>query len=171
MGFIVDGAAGEEWARRVGMLSEQERARRLDAVNVLLSQPDDLCVALESELHVLRSRLVAGGPAAAAFAGIEVASPAERAIISAARAARPDMANCACGDDCEDGGEIPPAVVTRVRAYREANPGMEIAWDEETGVFAVVIPHPGGDPQVVAWSLDLAELLDQVGVPPAEELS
>lgn len=49
--------ADEEWAQRVQGLDEDERARRLQAVNVLLAHPDDLSTPLESELYVLRSQL------------------------------------------------------------------------------------------------------------------
>jgi len=49
--------SGEEWATRVRALSVGERARRLEAVNLLLAHPDALCAALESELYVLRDQL------------------------------------------------------------------------------------------------------------------
>lgn len=166
MGFIY-GAAGEEWARRVRRLGAQERERRLEAVNVLLGQPEDLCAPLESELYILRAQLL-DDPAEVAFAemlaDIQSATPAEQAVISAARAARD---RCMCGDDCEDGAGILPYAAVRMRAYLEANPGREFAWDEEAGIVAVIIPRPPGDPEVVAWSDDLAALLDQVGAPRA----
>ena len=50
--------AGEEWARRVRRLGEEERARRLQAVEVLLGAPDEICGPLESELYVLRTQLL-----------------------------------------------------------------------------------------------------------------
>lgn len=53
----IDGVDGEEWAQRIGRLSADERTRRIDAVNVLLSQPDEISDPLESELYVLRSEL------------------------------------------------------------------------------------------------------------------
>lgn len=53
----MDGVAGQEWAQRVRKLSPQERARRLEAVEILLAEPDDLCGALESELYALQGQL------------------------------------------------------------------------------------------------------------------
>lgn len=50
--------AGEERARRVRRLGEEERARRLRAVEVLLGEISD---PLESELYVLRTQLKGEG--------------------------------------------------------------------------------------------------------------
>lgn len=57
MSTSMNEVAGEEWAQRVRGLGEDERVRRLAAVNVLLAEPEDLCSALESELYVLRTQL------------------------------------------------------------------------------------------------------------------
>ncbi|MBO0821308.1 MAG: hypothetical protein J2P26_10705, partial [Nocardiopsaceae bacterium] len=51
--------AGEEWAKRVQRLSAAERDQRLQAVAVLLGQPDDISDGLESELYVLQEQLTA----------------------------------------------------------------------------------------------------------------
>lgn len=47
----------QEWAQRVRALGAEARARRIQAVNVLLDQPDDLSTPLESELHILLGEL------------------------------------------------------------------------------------------------------------------
>lgn len=49
--------AGEEWAQRIERLGAQERERRVQAVNVLLGQPDEISDGLEAELYVLRTQL------------------------------------------------------------------------------------------------------------------
>lgn len=53
----MDDITGDEWQQRIGMLSTGERMRRMEAVNVLLGQPDEISDPLESELYVLRSEL------------------------------------------------------------------------------------------------------------------
>lgn len=53
----MDIVAGEEWAKRAGRLGAGERARRLEAVEVLLAQTDEISDPLESELYVLRDQL------------------------------------------------------------------------------------------------------------------
>jgi sugar phosphate isomerase/epimerase len=50
-------AAEEEWAQRVRRLSPEARARRADAVSVLLEEPGDISGTLESELHILLGHL------------------------------------------------------------------------------------------------------------------
>lgn len=49
--------ADEQWAKRVQRLAPAERTRRLQAVEILLAEPDDLSNPLESELYILRDQL------------------------------------------------------------------------------------------------------------------
>lgn len=51
---------GEEWAKRVQRLGPDERARRAEAVRVLLDQPNEISDPLESELYILRGQLTGG---------------------------------------------------------------------------------------------------------------
>lgn len=57
MSTSMNEVTGEEWARRVQGLGEDERARRLQAVNVLLAEVDEISDPLESELYILRTQL------------------------------------------------------------------------------------------------------------------
>lgn len=46
-----------KWAKLVRGLSATERAKRLDAVEILLADPDATSDPLESELYILRDQL------------------------------------------------------------------------------------------------------------------
>lgn len=76
---------------------------------------------------------------------------------------------CTCGEIHPDG--VTPAMIGRMKAYVAAHPDRQFAVDDQAGIVAVVISHPPGDPEVVARSTDLADLLNRIGAPAAEELS
>lgn len=78
---------------------------------------------------------------------------------------------CVCGEVHPDGDGVTATTIARMRAYLVANPGHEFAVDEDAGIIAVIIPRPPDEPQVLHCSGDLAELLNRIGVPPAEILS
>lgn len=79
---------------------------------------------------------------------------------------------CVCGEVHEnDGDGVTPAVIVRMQAYLAENPGHQFAVDDEAGIAAVIIACGSGQPEVVAWSGDLIELLDHIGAPPAEDLT
>lgn len=89
---------------------------------------------------------------------IQPLSAAEQGVISAARA------GCLCGHAHEDGTGITPVTAARMRAYLQAHPGRQFAYDE--GIVALIIADPvGGAPEVLAWSYHLSELLDLIGAP------
>lgn len=92
---------------------------------------------------------------------------AEQGIIRAARDSRDRK--CLCGESHE--GAITPAAKARMLAYLAANPGRQFAYDEEDGIVAVIIPRGSDAPDVVAWADCLITLLDNIGAPPAAELS
>lgn len=93
---------------------------------------------------------------------------AEQDMLSAARASRE---RCLCGEVHDDGDGITPALVARIRGYLAANPGHQIAYDDEAGIVAVIIARDPGPPEVLAWSGCLVGLLDDIGAPPAAGLS
>ena len=74
-----------------------------------------------------------------------------------------------------DGEDIPAVIqplsaaeqgvisAARMRAYLQAHPGRQFAYDE--GIVALLIADPQGPPEVLAWSYHLAELLDLIGAP------
>lgn len=76
---------------------------------------------------------------------------------------------CACGAIHSDG--VTPAMIARMKAYVAAHPDRQFAVDDEAGIVAVIIPHPPDDPEVIDRSPDLADLLNRIGAPAAEELS
>lgn len=53
--------ADQEWVKRLRGLDPAERSRRLEAVQILLAEPDQLSTPLEAELYILRDEL--RGPA------------------------------------------------------------------------------------------------------------
>lgn len=57
MSINMNDVTREPWAQRVSGLSEGERERRIEAVDLLLDQPDDLSTPLETELYILRDYL------------------------------------------------------------------------------------------------------------------
>lgn len=61
--------SGTEWATLVHGLSAAERARRLEAVTVLLAHPDAISTPLESELYILRDQLWGDGGESVAAGG------------------------------------------------------------------------------------------------------
>lgn len=94
---------------------------------------------------------------------------AEQSVILAAQASQ---GRCVCGEVHEAG--ITPAVIARMKGYIAAHPGQQFAADEEAGIMAVIVtPDPAepGPPHIIAWSRDLLALLDDIGAPPAADLS
>lgn len=62
-------------------------------------------------------------------------------------------------------------MIARMNAYVATHPDRQFAVDDEAGIVAVVIPHSSGEPEVLAHSNDLSDLLNRIDVPAAEELS
>lgn len=101
----------------------------------------------------------------------QAATAAEQGILHAARACRE---RCACGEAHDDGADVTPAVIVRMRAYVAAHPGHQFVVDDDEGlVAAVIVPAPGasGPLRVLACSGDLTGLLDEIGAPSAEDMS
>lgn len=76
---------------------------------------------------------------------------------------------CECGN-VHPGG-VTPTMIARMKAYLHAHPDRQFAVDDDAGIVAVIISHLPGDPEVIARSPDLADLLNRIGAPAAEELS
>lgn len=91
---------------------------------------------------------------------------AEEAVIAAARANRE---KCHCGESHADG--IAPALIARMKGYLAANPGQQFAYDDESEIVALIVPHDTDPPEILVRAACLADLLDAVEAPPAHELS
>lgn len=98
-------------------------------------------------------------------------TPAEQNAITGART---NSEQCACGQPHTDGHAVTPATVARMKGYVAAHPGHQFAIDEEAGIIAVITGSDAGcpgQPQVIASSTDLADLLDAIDAPASAELS